>query len=196
MDGAPCRPDGRGSATRRRGQSGDLRTERGGQARQREPDGVGQAASEAEPQSAEPDERALGDLAAKDFDESQDLVDRELVRRSRPDRIRAGPGRNPFQGQDHEAARRRAEGRVDDDARLSGRDVEQVVDTELPAMTDVRHIEDRLRQASDGRLPDSVIAAVGLTADEDADRVGRAGGHGIWSTRISRKWVAHEMHGS
>ena len=136
--------------------------------------------------------------AAHDLGHRHDLADGQDVRRPRD---RPGPGvarRDVGQGDGHDGARARADGRVDDDAGAVVGQLEQVLELELLARPDLEVGQQVRRQPGQqtGHRGErrAVVTAVGVAADEQPD--GTRGGHDRSSTRRSRKWVAHEMHGS
>ena len=155
---------------------------------------------EAERAPADPDEgcrRAGGSRMI--VGDRHELADRQDVRRAR-DRARPRrrvPGASAS-GDGHDRARAQPDDRVDDDAGAAVGQLEQVLELELLAAADLEDGQQVRRQP--GQQPGdrgqrrAVVAAIGVAADEQAD--GPRGGHDRSSTRRSRKWVAHEMHGS
>ena len=98
-------------------------------------------------------------------------------------------------------ARLDADDRVEDEARRARGQVDEVLDAQLQAAQDVQAREQVVRQGRherrDRRGRDAVVAAIGIPADDDLDEgLGEGGRHGAASIVRSRKWVAHEMHGS
>ena len=167
--------------------------------RERGPDGSTDAAPEAERAPADPDERSVERVVAHDLGDRDELADRQDVRRAR-DR---GRGRVAFgqvgQRDRDDLAGRESDDGVGDHAGRVRRQVDQVVEVELLAAANVEDREQVRRQPGKQRRDRgegrTVVAALGVAAHEQADR-SRSGDHDPSSTRRSRKWVAHEMHGS
>ncbi len=150
------------------------------------------------------DERARDRPLAQDAGEAQDDVDRQLMRRTR------GVGRVAREIGERAADHGPGLGagdRVDDDAGRVGRQVGEVVDAQLLAAAHLELGEQVARQGrqerGQGHDRGAVVAPVGVAAGHDPDGRGRqVRGHRTVSTtrsrsmRRSRKWVAHEMHGS
>ncbi len=82
--------------------------------------------------------------------------------------------------------------RIDDDARAVGERGDEVLGLELADAANPRVCATRPRQPVGDREPGTVVASGRVAADED--RPMRR--HDAASTVRSRKWAAHEMHGS
>ena len=98
-----------------------------------------------------------------------------------------------------DVAGREPDDRIRDHAGRIRRQVDQVIEVEPLAAANVEDREQvrwkpgkQRRDRGKGR---TVVTALGVAAHEQAHR-SRLGDHDPSSTRRSRKWVAHEMHGS
>src|SRR5579862_3103583 len=168
----------------------------------RQPDRPGSDGSEPEPVAAEPDESAIRERASERLGDPQHLVDRQCVRGPRADA--PGMRRELGQRQRHDLARLDPHDRVEDQAGRPPRDVDEVGDVELLAAADLEALADVLVQGredtGDGGERGAIVATVGGATDEESDGWRRHGhdasSWGWRSTERSRKWVAHEMHGS
>ena len=117
---------------------GDGRLE-GGQV---EPDRPRERTAVPEPAAPDPDERALGQPTRPEhLSESQHLVDGQLVRGARCGRI--GLRQDLADRQDHHVARRNPHGRIHDHGDLARAHVREVLDTEMPAATDLETLQQR-----------------------------------------------------
>ena len=144
------------------------------------------------------DEGASDRAVAQDARQADDEVDRELVGGARCER---GPPFELAEGETDDGAGLDAGDGIEDQARDARGHVDEVLDAQLDAAPDLEPAEEgprqRRKQRGDRRERDAIVAAIGIAAHHDPDgRIGRHGHHGAASTERSRKWVAHEMHGS
>lgn len=174
------------------GEPADLPGDRVAERRQGRLHGRRQRCAEAGGGGTDPHERALGQPAPQDRREPDDLLDRELVRGPRSGVLPSAD--EPLEREHDDGARLDSDGRIDEEAGRARRDVEKGIDVEPGRVPDLAPGEDLSGKSVQRERSGRVVAPLGLTAHDQPDRP--AADHRASSTVRSRKWVAHEMHGS
>lgn len=191
------------------GEPADLPGDRVAERRQGSLHGRRQRRAEVGAGGADAHERAPGQPAPQDRREPDDLLDRELVR---------GPWGGALAAPDQALEREHDDGtrldadrRVGEDAGRARWDVEERIDVERGRGSNLAQGEDIIGEAVQRDRSGRVVAPLGLAADDEPDQSDgsspagpasapgsgpAAGDHCASSTVRSRKWVAHEMHGS
>jgi hypothetical protein len=191
------------------GEPADLSGDRVAECRQGSLHGRRQRRAEAGRGDPDPHERAPGQPAPQDSREPDDLFDRELVRGPWGGAL-AAP-QQALEREHDDGTRLDPDRRVGEDAGRARGDVEEGIDVERRRGSDLAQGEDIIGQPVQRDRSSRVVAPLGLAADDEPDpsdgsspalrapALGSglpAGDQCASSTVRSRKWVAHEMHGS